>query len=90
MLTVYGTEGCGPCEVTKLFLRSRHVPFTFIDVADAPDKRRELRARLGSETSGVILEDGNDLTVMKAVSVAELSRYLVAYQQRHPDLSAAG
>ena len=59
----------------QAFLRSRRVPFEFIDVARAPDKRREL-SELGSPTSGVILEDGEDLTVMQGVSVAKLSRWL--------------
>ncbi len=87
MLRVYGVEGCGPCEVTKLFLRSRHVPFEFIDVATQPDKRRELKEKLGSLTGGVILdgsEDGEDIVVMQGVSVAKLSRYLAEYQARHP------
>lgn len=83
MLRVYSLEGCGPCEVTKLFLRSRHVSFKFIDVARAPDKRREL-SELGSPTSGVILEDGEDLTLMQGVSVAKLSRWLGGYRARHP------
>ena len=87
MLTVYGTEGCGPCEVTKLFLNSRSIPYTFIDVAGVPDKRRELRERLGSETSGVILEDGDALTIMSAVSIASLNRYLTDYKARHPELT---
>lgn len=83
MLRVYGVPGCGPCEVTKLFLGSRDVPFTFIDVASDPEKRRDLTQRLGSPTSGVILEDEGDLTVMQGVSVAKLSRYLEAYRARH-------
>lgn len=84
MLRVYGVPGCGPCEVTKLFLGLRNVPFEFVDVSDAPDKRRELREKLGSPSSGVILEDGEYLTVMQGVSVAKLSRYLTEYQKRHP------
>lgn len=83
MLRVYGVEGCGPCEVTKLFLGSRGVPFTFIDVASEPQKRLELTQKLGSPTSGVILEDEGQLTVMQGVSVAKLSRYLEAYKARH-------
>ena len=87
MLRVYGLEGCGPCEVTKLFLGSRHVPFEFIDVATEPDKRRDLKKKLGSLTSGVILEDSSadddNIVVMQGVSVAKLSRYLKEYQARH-------
>jgi glutaredoxin-like protein NrdH len=83
MLRVYGVEGCGPCEVTKMFLKAKQVPFEFIDVASAPDRRSELREKLGSPTSGVILEDGDDLTVMQGVSVAKLSRYLSEYRARH-------
>lgn len=83
MLRVYGVTGCGPCEVTKLFLGSRGVPFGFVDVSDAPDRRRELREKLGSPSSGVILEDGEHLTVMQGVSVAKLSRYLTEYEKRH-------
>ncbi len=88
MLRVYGVEGCGPCEVTKLFLRSRHVLFEFIDVETETDKRRELEEKLGSLTSGVILEDssedGDDIVVMQGVSVAKLSDYLKKYRTRHP------
>jgi arsenate reductase-like glutaredoxin family protein len=83
MLRIYGVEGCGPCEVTKMFLRSKQVPFEFVDVARAPDKRRELKEKLGSPTSGVILEDGDRLSVMQGVSVAKLNRYLSEYQARH-------
>ena len=85
MLRVYGVTGCGPCEVTKLFLGSRRVPFEFIDVATAPDQRLELQEKLGSPSSGVILGDGEHLTVMQGVSVAKLSRYLAEYRERHPD-----
>lgn len=84
MLRVYGVEGCGPCEVTKLFLNAKQIPFEFVDVASAPGKRRELKEKLGSPTSGVILEDGDKLTVMRGVSVAGLSRYLTEYEARHP------
>ena len=84
MLRVYGVEGCGPCEVTKRFLNSKQVPFEFVDVASAPDKRRELGEKLGSLTSGVILEDGDRLSVMQGVSVAKLSHYLAEYEARHP------
>ena len=84
MLRVYGTEGCGPCEVTRLFLRSRHIPFEFIDVSAEPDKRKGLEDKLGSLTSGVILEDGNDIRALQGVSVAKLSHYLKEYQTRHP------
>jgi glutaredoxin-like protein NrdH len=83
MLRVYGVEGCGPCEVAKLFLSARNVPFTFVDVATDPDKRRELSEKLGSPTRGVILDDDGELTVMQGVSVAKLSSYLSAYQARH-------
>ena len=85
MLRVYGLEGCGPCEVTKLFLGSKHVPFEFIDVGTQPDQRKELKEKLGSLTGGVILADGDDITVMQGVSVAKLSRYLAEYQTRHAD-----
>ncbi len=84
MLRVYGVTGCGPCEVTRLFLSSRRVPFEFIDVATAPDQLRELQEKLGSPSSGIILEDGEHLSVIKGVSVAKLSRYLAEYRTRHP------
>ncbi len=84
MLHVYGVKGCGPYEVTKLFLGSRHVPFRFSDVETQPDKQIELRDKLGSLTSGVILEDGDDVRVMQSVSVAKLSAYLKDYIIRHP------
>lgn len=79
----YGLTGCGPCEVAKLFLGSRKVPFEFVDVAHEPDKRRQLEARLGSPTRGVILEDGETVEVMHGVSVVSLSRWLAAYRERH-------
>ena len=85
MLRVYGVTGCGPCEVTELFLGSRRVPFEFVNLATAPGKRRELQEKLGSPSSGVILEDGEHLTVIPGVSVAKLSRCLTEYKARHPD-----
>lgn len=84
MLRIYGLEGCGPCEVTKLFLRSRQVPFEFFNVATEPDRRRDLKEKLGSLTGGVILEDGDDIRVMQGVSVAKLSHYLAEYRVHHP------
>ncbi len=84
MLRVYGVEGYGPCEVTKLFLSSRQAPFEFINVARALDKRKALQEKLGSPTSGVILEDGEQLVVMRGVSVTKLSRWLADYRARHP------
>ena len=66
-----------------MFLRSKQVPFEFVDVANVPDKRRALEEKLGSPTGGVIFEDGDSLTAMQGVSVAKLSRYLNEYQARH-------
>ena len=62
---------------------SRRVPFEFIDVAAAPDKRLELQEKLGSSSSGVILENGEHLSVTPDVSVAKPSRYLAEYSARH-------
>jgi len=81
---VYGLPGCGPCEVAKLFLKSRGVPFEFVDVRAEPERRRQLTARLGSPAQGVILEDEGEITVMQGVSVASLSRWLAGYRARHP------
>ena len=86
-------DGCSACtaspaaaprEVTKLFLGSRHVPFRFVDVAAAPDKRLKLQKKLGSSSSSVILEKGEHLTVTQGVSVARLSHDLTKYKTRHP------
>lgn len=84
MLRVYGVEGCGSCEVTKTFLTSKNVPFEFVNVTSAPDKRQELEAKLGSPTGGVILKDGDRLEIMQGVSVANLSCWLGDYRTRHP------
>lgn len=84
MLRVYGVEGCGPCEVTKLYLAAQGLPFEFIDVSSRPEAREDLRQKLGSPTSGVVLDDDGQLTVMQGVSVARLSRYLKGYRARHP------
>jgi len=80
---LHGVAGCGPCEVVKLFLSSRGVPFEFIDAAQHPEARKNLEARLGSPTGGVILEDGESLEAMQGVSVASLSRWLRGYRERH-------
>ncbi len=83
MLRVYGVEGCGPCEITKLYLNVQDVPFEFIDVSSQPQKLEELKQKLGSPTNGVILDDDGQLTVMQGVSVAKLSLYLNSYRERH-------
>ena len=85
MINVYGVAGCGPCEVTKLFLKGKEANFTFIDLSTNREKRRHLAGRLGSPTSGVILEDGEHVKVMQGVSIAALNRWYQAYVARQEE-----
>ena len=82
MINVYGVAGCGPCEVTKLFLKGKGVDFAFIDLSTNKEKRRHLAERLGSPTSGVILEDSEGVEVMQGVSIAALNRWYQAHVAR--------
>lgn len=82
MITLYGVEGCGPYEVAKLYLNGRGVPHTFVDLSGDGERRAALAERLGKLTSGVILEDGEHLEVMRGVSVGSLNRWLEGYRER--------
>jgi glutaredoxin-like protein NrdH len=85
MVRVYGVKGCGPCEVSQMYLRQKGIPFEFVDVARDEGARQMLRERLPSLTSGVILEHDDRFEVMQGVSVASLNRWYHAYRstQRH-------
>ncbi len=80
---IYGVEGCGPCEVAKIFLRQQRVPHTFVDVSQDPEQRQALRDRLGEPTAGVVLEDGEHLETMLGVSIPRLHQWLAHYRERH-------
>lgn len=82
MVRVYGVKGCGPCEVTQMYLRQKEVPFEFVDVAQDQAARQMLRERLPSLTSGVILEHNDQFDIMQGVSVASLNRWYHTYQTK--------
>jgi len=82
-VTIYGVEGCGPCEVAKLFFKQQKIAYRFVDLNQDKTRRRELVARLEQPTSGVILEVGDHLDTMQGVSLASLKRWL----EQHPELT---
>jgi arsenate reductase-like glutaredoxin family protein len=87
-VTIYGVEGCGPCEVAKIFFKQQNIHYRFVDLNQNPDSRRELVAKLEQPTSGVILEVGDSedtkqVDIMQGVSLASLRRWL----EQHPELT---
>lgn len=82
-VTIYGVEGCGPCEVAKLFFKQQKIAYRFVDLNQDPDSRRTLVAKLEQPTSGVILEVGDSVDTMQGVSLASLRKWL----EQHPELT---
>ncbi len=46
-VTIYGAEWCGPCHGLKNYLKSKKVPYEYVDVDEERDKGRELVAKTG-------------------------------------------
>lgn len=56
MVRVYGVPGCGPCEIVKMFLAQKGVPFEFVNAREDEEARKKVTALAGSPTAGVVLE----------------------------------
>ena len=39
MVRVYGVPGCGPCEIVKMFLAQKGVPFEFVNAREDEEAR---------------------------------------------------
>ncbi|MGQ9735942.1 MAG: glutaredoxin family protein [Thermaceae bacterium] len=50
---VYGIPGCGPCEIVKIFLSMKGVPFEFVDARKDPEAARKIAELVGTPTAGV-------------------------------------
>lgn len=72
MIRLYGLTGCGPCEVTKLFLQQKNLPFEFVDVEKDPEARRKVQGMVGTLSAGVVLEVDGELTALTGVSIPKL------------------
>lgn len=75
MIRVYGLTGCGPCEVAKLFLKQKNLPFEFVDVEDNPEARQKVQEMVGGLSAGVVLEVDGELTALTGVSIPKLEAW---------------
>lgn len=54
-ITIYTTQTCQYCRVTKQFLQEHGVPYTEIDVGSDPEKAREMIQKSGQMGVPVIV-----------------------------------
>ena len=83
MVRVYSIPGCGPCEIVKMMLRQKGVPFEVVDLSRDERARRIAAELIGSPTAGVVIEeeDGH-LEAIRAVSPASFARWYQGYLER--------
>ncbi|HEU4741858.1 MAG TPA: glutaredoxin family protein [Meiothermus sp.] len=79
MIRVYGLTGCGPCEVAKLFLKQKNLPFEFVDVQEHPEARQKVQEMVGTLTAGVVLEVDGETTALLGVSIPKLEAWYRAH-----------
>ena len=80
MVRVYGVPGCGPCEIVKMFLAQKGVPFEFVNAREDEEARKKVTALAGSHTAGVVLEWEGGTEVIRGVSPASLHAWLARYR----------
>ena len=83
MIRLYGLTGCGPCEVTRLFLQQKGADFTFLDISQDETARQRVRELVGSPNAGVVLEVDGRVEALKGVSLPRLEAWYWEYQQSH-------
>jgi glutaredoxin len=71
MVIVYGTKGCGSCEMVKASLTKNGIPFEY-ELLDEMDKSAgdaiiKLALQEGIRTMPVIMDDGNVVTLKKVL-----------------------
>ena len=63
-IVMYGADWCGDCRRSRAFLKSRGVPFTYVDLEEQPDQMQEVIARNDGMHSipVIVFDDGSHLT----------------------------
>ena len=79
-MRLYGIPGCGPCEIVKMFLAQKGIPFEFVNARQDPEAARKMAELVGSPTAGVVLEWAGGMEAIRGVSPASLNAWLVRYQ----------
>lgn len=46
-VTVYGAEWCPPCHTTRAYLKSRNIPFDYVNVDQQPEEGRTIAQKTG-------------------------------------------
>ncbi len=80
MVRLYGIPGCGPCEIVKMFLTQKGVPFEFVNARQVPEAARKIAELVGSPTAGVVLEWKGRVEAIRGVSPATLNAWWARYQ----------
>ena len=78
-MRLYGIPGCGPCEIVKMFLAQKGIPFQFVNARQDPEAARKIAELVGSPTAGVVLEWEGGTEVIRGVSPASLNAWLARY-----------
>ncbi|MFD3005848.1 glutaredoxin family protein [Thermus tengchongensis] len=80
MVRLYGIPGCGPCEIVKMFLAQKGIPFEFVNARQDTEAARKMAELVGSPTAGVVLEWNGKVEAIRGVSPASLNAWLARYQ----------
>lgn len=81
MVRVYGVPGCGPCEIVKMFLAQKGVPYTFVNVREDQEAARLVADLVGSPTAGVVVEWEGKRKAIRGVSPVALNAFLEEYRK---------
>ncbi|WP_243093480.1 glutaredoxin family protein [Thermus thalpophilus] len=81
MVRLYGVPGCGPCEIVKMFLAQKGVPFTFVNAREDQEAAKKVAELAGSPTAGVVLEWDGKTEVIRGVSPAALNAWYARYRE---------
>lgn len=87
MVRLYGIPGCGPCEMVKMFLSQKGVPFEFVNARQDPEAARKIAQLVGSPTAGVVLEWKGRVEALRGVSPATLNAWWARYQAEQTQAS---
>ncbi|APD09124.1 MULTISPECIES: glutaredoxin family protein [Thermus] len=82
MVRLYGVPGCGPCEIVKMFLAQKGVPFTFVNAREDQEAAKKVAELAGSPTAGVVLEWDGKTEVIRGVSPATLNAWYARYREK--------
>ena len=80
MVRLYGIPGCGPCEIVKMFLAQKGIPYAFVDLRKDEAAAQRVAELLGSPTAGVVLEWERGVEAIRGVSPARLHAWLDRYR----------